>query len=106
MMPAELTVVDTTTWAARSVNPSVGDVVRSGGVLIATGSTYTSGRGRAQGNGLSLLGLDGSPRVHLLGQALVLATTVVHGLAYTWGGSRMVVTDPSAGKALTNRPAR
>ena len=104
--PAGLTLVDTTTWTSRPVDPSVGDVVRSEGVLITTGSTYSSNQGPAQGIGLSLLGLDGTPRAHLLGRALVLFTTVVHGLAYTWTGGRVVVTDPAAGKVLTNRPNR
>lgn len=65
--PAGLSLVDTTTWAVRTIEPGAMTLAAADGALLTTG--WTSDGRRATGIGLTAYRPDGTLRFHLFGDA-------------------------------------
>lgn len=102
--PAGLIVVDTRTWSQRMLQPDATTVVTAGASLLAFGAGWDSSTDTRSGSGLTVYGLDGTPRLHLFGRTSVDAWTQ-GGLAYVSLHDRdghMVVVDVDGGRILSS----
>ena len=69
--PAGLRLVDTRDWRYRKLSPDVSSVQLAGGLLLGTGSRYSSDGTTSEQSGAGLLAysLDGHERYHLFGDS-------------------------------------
>ena len=82
MNPSGLTVIDTTTWRSRVLDPRSAAVVVARGKLLSYGWKWDSLTQAETGNGLRVYGADGSMRRQLLRSAAIADVEVVGSRAF------------------------
>jgi DNA-binding beta-propeller fold protein YncE len=103
--PAGLEIVDTRTWTARTVDPGASSVDVADGLLIATGSSWTSETNRPKGIGLVGYGPVLTPELHLYDRRAVYVFALIGGRAYvSAGGKQLDVVDLASGSVVARRP--
>jgi hypothetical protein len=103
--PLGLYLVDVATGSTQLVKRDVASVRLVGRSLIAFGVAEDSTARNATGFGLSVLGLDGTERLHLFGSTPIVEVQSQGGLVYASLRDRsghVVVVDPDAGRVLAN----
>ncbi len=110
--PAGLYLVNAATGAARLLQRDAAAVKLVGRSLVAFGVGYGSGSGadKATGSGVTVYGIDGTPRAHFFGTTPVRDVRAQGGLAYVSLPNRtghIAVLDPAAARVLRtiSRPA-
>ncbi|HEX6700072.1 MAG TPA: hypothetical protein VF101_05015, partial [Gaiellaceae bacterium] len=108
--PAGLAIVDTRDWSIRALDPGATAVMPVDGLLLATGSSWTSNGGDPTGMGLAAYGADRSLRFRLLAGRSVWVSAALAGRAYvqisTSSGSPPVqIVDLASGKIVGERTA-
>jgi hypothetical protein len=106
--PAGLAIVDTRDWTIRALDPGADAVSTVDGLLLATGSRWTSNEQQPTGMGLAVYGSDRSLRFRLLAGQSVWVNTALAGRAYvsisTSSNSPTVdVVDLASGKVVEER---
>jgi hypothetical protein len=102
--PSGLILIDTRTWAARLLQADAAAATVIGRSLLAYGTGYDSA-GEITGSGLTIYTLDGTPRLHLLGQTPIWDVRAQGGLAYAFSAARdgrVLVVDAGAGRMLAS----
>jgi hypothetical protein len=92
---AGLTLVDTRTWRARTLDPVAAQARLAGRLLLAAGYGW-DGTGRQFGTGLSLYRPDGTRAAHLFGAHPVMTAEVLGSRALVWDDLRPVVIDTAS----------
>ena len=82
MKPSGLTVIDTTTWRSRVLDPRSAAVVVARGKLLSYGWKWDSLTQAETGNGLRVYGADGSMRRQLLRSVAIADVEVVGSRAF------------------------
>ena len=106
--PAGLAIVDTRDWTIRELDPGADAVNAVDGLLLATGSRWTSNEQQPTGMGLAVYGSDRSLRFRLLAGQSVWVNTALAGRAYvsisTFSNSPTVeVVDLASGQVVEER---
>jgi hypothetical protein len=107
--PAGLTVVDTRSWTARTIDRGASGAAFAEGLLLATGATCESERGGCAGMGLAAYGLDGDRRYRLFeGRVVwVWASPAFRGRAFVGMGDEdgepMRLVEVASGRVLGER---
>jgi hypothetical protein len=102
--PSGLALIDTRAWTARLLQPDAAAATVVGRSLLAYGTGYDSAGG-ITGSGLTIYGLDGTPRLHLFGRTPIWDVRARGGLAYAFVADRdgrVLVVDPVAGRTLAS----
>jgi hypothetical protein len=106
--PAGLAIVDTRDWSVRALEPEAGYVEPVDGLLLATGSRWTSNGGEPTGMGVAAYGADRSLRFRLFGGRAAWVAAALAGRAYvniqtSSGTSPVEVVDLASGKIVEER---
>lgn len=102
--PAGLTLVDTRSWTAITIDRGASDATFADGVLLATGSACDSETDRCTGMGLAAYGLDGRTRFRLLEGKMAWVSQVFRGLAYVGASEEpMRVVELVSGRIVAER---
>lgn len=108
MTPAGLAIVDTRDWTIRSLDPGADSATPVDGLLLATGSRWSTGESQPKGMGLAAYGADRSLRFHVLAGRAAGVVTALAGRAYVsistdTGAPVVEVVDLAAGKVVGER---
>jgi hypothetical protein len=105
--PAGLTVLDTRDWALATLDPGASAVKVADGMLLATGSTWSSTGDQVAAIGLVAYGADRSRRFRLFPGAQAWVDFVLDGRAYVDEGvpnvTRIAVVDLRSGRVVGKR---
>jgi hypothetical protein len=105
--PAGLAVVDTRDWTIATLDPGANAVKAASGLLLATGSTWSSTGDQVNAIGLVAYGTDRSRRFRLFPGAQAWVDFVLGGRAYVDEGvpnvTRTAVVDLASGKVVGER---
>ena len=96
--PAGLSVVDTHDWSWSPIDPNATSVLVAGDELLATAWLYDSTGPTVTGIGVAAYTLDGAPRFHVLGNAVVDLYAAA-GRVYAVGDG-VTVIDSATGKIV------
>ncbi|MGB2952538.1 MAG: hypothetical protein WBB74_03990 [Gaiellaceae bacterium] len=97
-----LALIDTRTWAARTIAAGADSFTRAGDELLVTGVSSDSETRTYKGIGLAAYGPDGSQRFHAFGAKIVFVGRVWRGRAYVYlpGTNMPAVVDIGTGRLL------
>jgi hypothetical protein len=109
--PAGLTILDTRTWTAHTIDSGTSTATFAYGLLLASGvqwdTTSSTSATDPNGDGLSAYTVAGSKVFHALGTAAVPSMLAADGLAYAWqypkranGSATTTVVDLATGSVL------
>jgi hypothetical protein len=108
--PAGLAVVDTRDWTIATLDPGANAVKIANGLLLATGSAWSSTGDQVDAIGLVAYGTDRSRRFQLFPGAQAWVDVVLGGRAYVDEGvpnvTRIAVVDLASGKVVAERSGR
>jgi hypothetical protein len=108
MAPAGLAIVDTRDWTIRALDPGADAVTPVDGLLLATGSRWSSDSQEPTGMGIAAYGPDRTMRFHLFAGRSAGLMTALAGRAYVAlnsnsGLSGVEVIDLESGKVVAER---
>jgi hypothetical protein len=106
--PAGLAIVDTRDWTIRALDPGADTVTTAEGLLLATGSRWTSDAQEPTGMGLAAYGPDRSLRFRLLPGRSLWVQAALAGRAYvsivtSSNASTVEVVDLATGRVVDER---
>ena len=106
--PAGLAIVDTRDWTIRMLDRGANAVVPTDGLLLATGSSWTTQSNKPTGMGLAAYGSDRALRFRLFAGAAAWVGVVSGGRAYVYrnGGETASVVDLASGEVVGKRSGR
>jgi hypothetical protein len=105
--PLGLAIVDTHDWTIRMLDRGADTVTQAEGLLLATGTRWSSTERKTTGMGLAAYGADRSLRFRLFDGTSSWVAAVSSGRAYVSGPRgqhTLVVVDLASGKAVGTRP--
>lgn len=102
--PAGLVVVDVRDWTIRTIDRGADDVQAAGGLLLATGRTWSSNEQRSSGMGLAAYGTDTTLRYHLFQGDSAWVQQTWNGRAYVVVDGKTSVVELATGRVLEQRP--
>jgi hypothetical protein len=98
--PAGLTLVDTRTWRARTIDPRTTDAGLVAGTLLASSFYFDSRRQRASGSGLTGYSVDGRRKFHRYGDAPITGVESLGSKALVGALDRIPLIDARTGRQL------
>jgi len=105
--PSGLQLIDTSTWAARMLDPGATRAVIAGDSLLATGESWGTESAVQSGMGLSAYGFDGRLRFHDFGSQAAYVILAIGGRAFVSPAIRSVtrIVDVASGRIVGRRRA-
>jgi hypothetical protein len=102
--PAGLTLIDTRTWHARTVDRRVTDAALIAGTLLATSWPFDCGAPSSGASGLTGYSLDGRRRFHRYGDAPIVGVQALGRNALVGTRREVALIDPRTGRKLRSLP--
>ena len=98
--PAGLTLVDTRSWRARTIDRRTTDAALVSGTLLASAFLFDSKRQRTSGSGLTGYSVDGARKFHLYGMDPITGVQPLGRRALVGGQSAITLIDARSGRQL------
>jgi hypothetical protein len=104
--PRGVAIVDTRDWTVRMLDPAADALTTADGLLLATGSSWSSGAARPTGPGLTAYGPDWTRRFTVLDGRATWISAVTDAYAFVGVGGEQTtnVVELASGRVVATRP--